>query len=287
VSDTRNPVAAEIILRRTQHSGSFLIVEGPSDVKFWREHTSKTDCLIRPAGSKPGVQGTLKKLNSIQFSGVLGVVDDDCDSLENRLLPSTNLVATDTRDLEGLLLQTELLEKMVFELGDTEKIATFENQNGLSVRERLLANGLVFARLRWLSKRKHWQIFDTSKPGHLKTDAFMDRKNPEIWRVDEDRLLQEVALKCEMATTDELKTLLETLPAADPWLICQGHDLLKILRTGLQTALGDLKSTYTHEDLAAHLRLAFHDTHLAATQLYQNIRAWEQANAPYQVLPVH
>lgn len=264
-----------------------MIVEGPSDVKFWREHTSKTDCLIRPAGGKPGVQGALKKLDSIQFSGVLGVVDDDCDSLENRPLPSANLIATDTRDLEGLLLKTSLLEKIVFELGDAEKIATFENQTGLSVREKLLANGLVFGRLRWLSKRMDWQLFDASKTYDLKPEAFMDRKNPENWCVDEVRLLQKAASKCKMATTDELKNLLELLPAVDPWLICQGHDLLKILRTGLQTALGDLKSAYTHEDLAAHLRLAFHDTHLAATQLYQNIRAWEQTNAPYQVLPAH
>ena len=77
------------------------------------------------------------------------------------------------------------------------------------------------------------------------------------------------------------------MPNVDPWLVCHGHDLLKILRVGLQTVLGDLKSTFTHEDLAAHLRLAFHDTHLAATQLYKDIRAWEQSNPPYQILPVH
>jgi hypothetical protein len=226
----------------------------------------------------------LKKLDSIGFSGVLGVVDDDCDSLENMRLPSINLVATDARDLECLLLRTQLLEKMVVELGDHEKIATFENHAGLSVRERLLENGLVFGRLRWLSKRMNWQLFDPSKPDNFNPDEFMDR---ESWSIDEEKLLKKAASKRQMATTDELQNLLETLPEADPWLVCQGHDLLKILRTGLQTVLGELKSAYTHKDLAAHLRLAFHDTHLAATQLYQHIRAWEQANAPYQILPAH
>ena len=81
--------------------------------------------------------------------------------------------------------------------------------------------------------------------------------------------------------------MLETLPDADPWLVCQGHDLLEILRIGLQKVLGDLKPSQGKSHLAALLRAAFHDTHLASTQLYQNIRAWEHANAPYQVLPVH
>ena len=282
--DTKKPIAAEIIERRTQHSGSFLLVEGSSDDKFWREHVSHPNCLIRPAGGKPGVQVAIKRLDSIGFKGVLGVIDDDCDSLENRRLPSVNLVATDTRDLECLLLRTQLLEKMVFELGDHEKIATFEKQAGLSVRERLLENGLVFGRLRWLSKRMDWQLFDTSKPDDLKPEAFMDRDN---WQVDKEKIVHKVASKLRMDDTGELCNLLDSLPAADPWQICQGHDLLKILRMGLQTALGDLKSAYTHEDLAAHLRLAFHDTHLAATRLYQNIRVWERANAPYQVLPAH
>ena len=261
------------------------MVEGESDVDFWRlQGTNRPDCRTLSAGGKPSVQVALKKLDSVGFPDVLGVVDDACDSLENRQLPSKNLVATDTRDLECLLLRSPILEqKILIRLGDAEKIATFEKQAGVTVRERLLANGLVFGRLRWLSKRKHWQIFDPSKSDDLKPEAFMDREN---WSIDEERLLKKVVSKLEIANTEELRILLEILPDADPWQVCQGHDLVKILRMGLQHVLGDLKN-YTEDNLTKDLRLAFHDTHLDTTQLYQNIRAWEQANAPYQVLPVH
>ena len=197
--DIKKPIAAEIVERRSVHSGSFLLVEGSSDVKFWHEHVSRPNCLIRSAGGKPGVRIALKRLDSIGFTGILGLVDDDCDSLENRQFPSPNLVATDARDLECLLLRSPLLEKLVFELGDAEKIAVFEKQYGLTTREKLLANGLVFGRLRWLSKRMDWQLFDGSGPDELKPEAFMDR---DKWNVDVERLMQKTASKLELANTE-------------------------------------------------------------------------------------
>ena len=278
---TPSIIANEIIMSRVLVEGSFLLVEGPDDFKFWQTRICAGRCEIIVTEGKPNLLGAIENLNARQFAGTLGIIDDDGDSLENNQTLSINLIATDCHDLECLLLQSRALERGVLsELGNSVKIEKFQQQSGQTVRDRLLENGLAFGRLRWLSKRLDWQIsFEDLKP-----ERFMDR---EVWRIDVENLIGTIATQQATAITEEIIGLLETLPDADPWLVCQGHDLLEILRIGLQKVLGEMKPSQGKSHLAALLRAAFHDTHLAATQLYQNIRAWEQANAPYQVLPVH
>ncbi len=274
-------IANEIIMSRVLFEGSFLLVEGPDDFKFWQTRICEGLCEIIIAEGKPNLLGAIVNLNARSFVGALGIIDDDGDSLENEQTLLENLIPTDSHDLECLLLQSPAFERGVLtEFGNPKKIEQFQTQAGVSVRQRLLENGLVFGRLRWLSKRMDWQInFNT-----LKIERFMNR---EIWRIDIESLFRTAASQQADANVDEISDLLQALPPADPWLVCQGHDLLEILRLGLQETLGDLKPSQGKSHLAALLRAAFHDTHLATTQLYQNIRAWEQANAPYQVLPVH
>jgi hypothetical protein len=83
---------------------------------------------------------------------------------------------------------------------------------------------------------------------------------------------------------DDLHAELEALPAADPWSICQGHDLVSILRIGLTRVLGSLKASKGVDDIAAMLRSAFDDQQLHGGHLGAAIRGWEQANKPYLVL---
>ncbi|MFZ4699692.1 MAG: DUF4435 domain-containing protein [Candidatus Methylumidiphilus sp.] len=274
-------IANEIIMSRVLFEGSFLLVEGPDDYKFWQTRICDGRCELIVTEGKSNLLGAIDNLNARNFIGALGIIDDDGDSLENSRMLSANIIATDGHDLECLLLQSPALERGVLaELGNSMKIERFQQQSGLTVRDRLLENGLFFGRLRWLSKRMGWQLkFEALKP-----ERFMDR---EAWLVNVENLNKVAATQLTRTNTEEISDLLETLPNADPWLVCQGHDLLEILRLGLQKVLGEMKTSQGKSHIAALLRAAFHDTHLAATRLYQNIRVWERANAPYQVLPAH
>lgn len=275
-------IANEIIMSRSSHGGSFLLVEGPDDCKFWQSRICQGRCEIVSAEGKPNLLGAIGQLDSRQFVGVLGIIDDDGDSLEDMPPPSSiNLVATDGHDLECLLLQSPALERGVLaELGNPAKIEAFQQGAGQTIRDRLLENGLAFGRLRWLSKRSAWRLsFEALKP-----ERFIDR---ESWRVDAENLMATAAAQQFGTNVDEIGGLLAALPDADPWLVCQGHDLLEILRLGLRSTLGDMKPSQGKGQIAALLRAAFQDTHLAATRLHQGIRAWEQANTPYQILPIH
>jgi hypothetical protein len=274
-------IEAEVLMTRTVHKGSFLLVEGPDDLKFWRPRILDGKCELVDTQGKPNLLGAVGRLDTRGFTGMLGVIDDDGDSLDDDWrCPSRNLVVTDARDIECMLLRSPALERGVLaELGNPEKIDRFQQQSGVSVRERLLENGLAFGRLRWLSKRQGWGLdFGKLKP---EREPFLSR---ETWRVDETVLLREAASLQGAASADDLRALLDALPPADPWCVCQGHDLVEILRLGLLKVLGDLKPSHGKDQVASLLRAAFHDAHLAATRLCADVRGWEHANVPYRVL---
>lgn len=279
--DAKTPgtLEAEILMTRTVHQGSFLLVEGPDDSKFWTARISPADCEIVISEGKPNLLATLRKLDHRNFNGALGIVDDDGDSLENLGFPSPNLAVTDAHDLECLLLRfPSVRRKLLAELGDPTKIAAFEQDTGIGVWERLLENGLPFGRLRWLSKRETWEL----NFGKLNPERFM---NVAVWRIDEAELLR-VAAALRGSGEEEIRVQLDSLPAADPWYVCQGHDLLDILRLGLKKLLG-LQTSCAKDRLAGILRSSIEQADLVTTRLYQDIRGWEQNNPPYRVLPSH
>lgn len=280
-SRTPGDIEAEILMSRQVHKGSFLLLEGPDDSKFWREYIAKKECDIVLAKGKPNLVGAIKKLDARQFQGALGIIDDDFDSLHLSQYCSANLISMDAHDMECLLLRSPALDRVLNELGDPAKIAHYEQRTGLSMREGLLKNGLIFGRLRWLALRQDWRL-GVGVDTRLNPSSFIGRDN---WEVKEIELL-DIAAQQVGLDAEALRTLLASLPNADPWLICQGHDLTEILRLGLQNVLGNLKTTQTKDHIASSLRLAFHAIHLANTQLYLDIKNWERLNVPYHILPV-
>lgn len=74
------------------------------------------------------------------------------------------------------------------------------------------------------------------------------------------------------------------LPAVDPWLACQGHDLIAILAIGLDKG-GALGSTRPgNKVIASTLRASLDSAHWLASRLATEIRGWEATNAPFKVL---
>jgi len=264
----------EIIMHRRTHCGSFLFLEGEDDSRFWDRRVSQ-ECELVIGDGKPNVEGAVVRLDNRNFSGTLGIVDADFDRLQGRALPSPNLLATDAHDLECVLLRSAALERVLTEYGNRDKIRRFQDTHDCTVRDALLERGLVFGRLRWLSKRRGW---DLSFAG-LGPERFTDRST---WEVDRDGLYAEVSSRISPGI--DIHAAILELPDADPWWIFRGHDLIGLLRIGLQQVLGDLKPSKGVADVAALLRAAFDKNDLYRGAFGQSIRRWESTNPPYQVL---
>lgn len=276
LSELKGPgeVVAEALMTRTVFTGTLLIVEGDDDSRFFRGRIKKDACNLIIAGGKPAVVGGIERLDAQHFRGALGVCDDDCASLDAHRAASPNLVITEWRDLDTFLVQSPALESVLAEYGDKSAIQKLESSHG-PVRDNLTRLALPFGRLRWLSTREALGVdFEKLKPFRfIKPD----------WSFNEDDLTSAAAAQLR-ADPQDIKIRVAALPVVNPWLACQGHDLLAVLAIGLDKG-GVLGSTRPgSKTIASTLRAALDSAHWLTSHLATEIRRWEAANPPFKVL---
>ena len=148
---TRRPEvrANAIRLKRQEHGGSFLIVEGRDDRLFFEQFVDRQYCWVIVADGKQNVADVVGILETDVFPGVAGVVDADLDHMGGIRPTSGNIILLETVDLEALLIRSTALDRILVELGSMDKIAGF----GASIREHLLAVALPIGCLRLHSRR--------------------------------------------------------------------------------------------------------------------------------------
>ena len=273
---TPGTLVAEIKMSRTSPNGSFLIVEGKDDVRFWtsRRHTS---CELVDGEGKRNVVGGIQRLDAMDFTGVLGIVDSDYDPLNGMGVESENLLVTDAHDLECLLCRSSALDKVLAEHRSRAKIEKFENETGTDVRTGLLERTLVFGRLRWASERR--PVIALRK---LNIEDFIDKNT---WSVSNEELICNTLLDSRKDALALIRRI-NDLPEADPWYIVRGHDMVKILWIGLHHVLGEMPASTGMKEIGRILQIAMSREDLQETRLWTDIRGWEAANRPYTVLRV-
>ena len=268
-------LVAEIKMTRTDHQGAILLVEGKDDLRFWQTWRH-SDCDLIDGEGKPNVVGSIGRLDSENFEGVLGIVDDDYDHLMDENLSSENLVATDAHDLECLLCRSPALDKVLSEFGDSSKIQRFKEEEDTDVREGLLKRALEFGRLRWANLRFQLNI----NAEEIRVLKFVDM---QTWMVDTEELIC-VAANRNLSDAAVLKRSIAELPCADPWYVVRGHDVVELLRVGLIRVLGNLPNSVGPKQISGILRAGISREDLEHTMLWANIRCWETENPVYPVL---
>lgn len=270
-----------IRLRRSIFSGTFLLIEGSSDKVFYERFVDKVACELISISGKPSskvrVIEVLSILGKSNFQGILAVVDADFDHLKVSSDSISNLIRTDTHDLETMLLNSSALEKVIAEFGSEEKITKF----GRDVRIALIEAGISIGYLRWISQTDELNLTFND----IKFSKFIDDKNLQI---DEFKLIQEVKNKSRSfwLKTEDLQQRLtnQKNDSYDPWQVCCGHDLVEILSLGLRKAIGSAKdSDVEPNNLERSLRLAYEETYFYKTQIYSYARSWESNNQPFKV----
>ncbi|MCU0286443.1 MAG: DUF4435 domain-containing protein, partial [Acidobacteria bacterium] len=112
-------------MTRSLHQGAFLVVEGDTDARVFRDFIDNT-CILIPAEGKDNAVKALEMLEKSGFQGLLVIVDADFWRLEGHKTVSMNLLLTDNHDFDTMILSTpEVMEKVLEEFGCTEKLAKF------------------------------------------------------------------------------------------------------------------------------------------------------------------
>ena len=277
---TPNDIANKIRMMQTQYFGSFLIVEGPTDERFFSVFVNADHCRIVPANGKEQAIITLNILEKAKSKGVLCIVDADFWHVESVKPYSQNLYVTDTHDLETLILASPAFDKLVSELMTESKQKIYKKK----LLGLLLKSGVVIGYLRWLSSKSRLNL--NLKFKGISCEQFIDKKTLSI---SVRRLIREVKKNSAKPQISEKKLRKGIVKIGrgkhDPWLICSGHDLIEILVIGFHHIFGARRAkTLDSDQVEAFLRMSYDSRYFQSTKIYASIKDWEKQNKPFVIL---
>ncbi len=293
-------VANEIRMRRIRWPHAFVVVEGDSDARFYRRFVfvsqDDSDGLILAHGREK-VLGILAQFDDdAQFvDQVVGIADRDFWVLGEGCPPErANLLFTDGRDLESMVLRSPALSRLLDGYGSPDKL-TAAKKNGRPAIDTLLAAGCVLGLLRWLNERARATEAEASDPltrdgaplrldfNQLDFNKWVDRKTLDI---DQAKLLQALAHRSQQ-TLDEDRIQQATAALREhaascgygAWDICCGHDLIELLKISLRSLFGSCSKQKVEGIERVLLMSIYHQADFAQTNLYASMQQW-QANQP-------
>ena len=257
IPKTPQALASEIHIKALDNLAHFLLLEGDFDLRFWE--TRLNSLVLRPVecGGKPTVLATLNQLHGqAVLQRVFGLVDTDFDRVLNRAKPS-RVVYTDEADLETslLLLQcsrpTQMnMERLLAATVDAGKRSIFEQQTGCTLVEHVRRTALQFGVLRLLNEQQG-RCISFEKISVLNSQWF-DRGNLTL-RVPD--LHQAFIAKLQQAghsiALHQLSALIKTCEEHgwfSSWQMVQGHDLLAVLATLMNSEL--LRRSSGHQQVS-------------------------------------
>ncbi len=292
---TPHRVANSIQMQRSQYLGAWLLVEGEKDKTIYKRFIDAQKCRIQSPFCRDNKNNVLRVVEILEqngFDGVVAILDADFWIVENRQIPSENILLTDTHDLEIMILKSPAFDKLLDELASVDKLARFSKERS-SVRDALLEMGQFLGFLRWVSQKDAYSLnfndLDFTKIVTIKTFALVS--DEEIVRVVKNNTIAKSPpeQRGEKYALDE-QTILRGVRdlqtgCYDLWHICCGHDLICILSIALRRVLASHNTKEVAPGiLERELRLAYESSYFAQTHLYQAIRAWEVSNPSFQIL---
>lgn len=275
---TPNDIANEVRMKRTQHAGAFLIVEGGDDGRLYGNFIDQKKCRIVIAQGRENAVQALAILEQDRVPGVLTIVDADFWILEKTLPTSSNLLLTDTHDLETMIIKSPALDKIISEFGHAGKISNLKRD----IRTLLIESGIDIGFIRLINSRTTLSL-DFK---YLSFNKFVDVRT---LNVNIPELVRILKARSHVRSIDEsdIQSQINTLKNEeyDPWQVCCGHDLVNILSIGLTRLMGSANAKSVDiESLEKNLRLAYESSYFFTTEVCKKIKVWEIANKPYKVL---
>lgn len=255
-------ILSEITLLRNTSNSPLVLVEGESDIKFLKPRLPRSLSGLVICEGKKNLLGALSLANSRSLPSVYGVCDDDIDSLTDPPHCMANLVVTSTRDIEGFLVQSSALERVLIEYASVSAIVELDDR-GVKPREILVSACLPLGRLR-LVDRIHSLGIDFTQ---LRIARYLDSK----CIFDEARMLADATKHVNQPT--DLQALYDSAPNVDPWKLCRGHDLVHALHVALKRGSVFNGKNPALPDVEALLRQGLPEPEWLASSVYRDLRA--------------
>jgi hypothetical protein len=257
---------------------AFWLLEGISDVKFFRSRLKTGICLIDSTG-KYKLISAMRSINvDERFAGVnlLGIVDNDYDWLTNYELPA-NVISTEPRDLEGVMLRANSVACVLAEFARPEAVKRFESK-GVTVVDAVIQRALLFGKIRAVNNLNDRVCLKKYKP--------LQFFNAD-WSYNEAVALERAVHLGVAPTVEQLRAQIDRLPAASDWYYVRGHDAIDILCGGIMSLFGDGRQIGVPA-VEPILRQSLDNQQFSRSRVFTEVVQWHQARgleSPYVYSP--
>ena len=272
-------MANEIRLNRQIFKGSIVIVEGSTDKLFYDNFIEDTKCQIKSANNKEDAIKIYEKIKQDGYKGILVVVDADFWRLNGQESSDTNVLLTDTHDLESMIINSRAFDKFLNAFGDFDKIKNMHK----SIREALLDVAVPIGIFRWISspEKEAWCFTFKGLP-------YQELVITPEFKLNVGRLIDSVMTISDRFDIDRsliMREIEENIERGqDPWQVCSGHDLVGLLLAGLNGTFGISNLKYDSTVVQKELILSYEYIFFKSTGLFRSIKDWEETNQPFRVL---
>lgn len=277
---------------------TIILVEGSSDQKMLGLFANTQNCLIVVAEGKNNAIEALKLLSAQRERGIVAFVDNDFDTLTGRTITHNNVIISDLHDMETMIISSPALRKYIGLLlppHKNDKIDKFTEE----VKNILIRITHPLGCLRWVTIENNCRLSLKKIP----LEELIDFAQYKL------RLDDLVELRCKTKSTEDMcgkENLIKLVEekrttSLNPWLVCQGHDLIRVLFVILPKLLPGYFSARTEEQKerlnktilekigSDHLIFdwllgCYEADSFKGTQMYKQIKEWETRNSPYKIL---
>jgi len=261
-------IAAEVTMMRSATRGPFVIVEGPTDERFFAPRLL-SGCYVAIGSGRRTVEDAAIRLDGSQVGlrDYIGVIDEDYDWLIGYNVVSPNVIKTDPRDIEGLFFKSHGLDCVLAEYGDRNACQDFQRKNGQTILNAILLRAEPFGRIRMVNSAGPMVDIKSLKP-----QRFFGRD----WSYD---MGEAVKVAVELGVSDSVSNLRAAMSSLNPpdiWHCVRGHDMVDILVGGLLGVLG-AKNVDTR-GVERILRQSISPEEFAQSLLYTRLKTWGDAN---------
>jgi len=282
------------MIGETGFKGVYVLVEGRDDNSFFSRLIENDDsrCEILIVNGRKYIEETIPEADEYQMR-IVGIIDRDFDFFIEKEYGS-NLIISDTHDLETMILSSPSFQNLVNAYADLNDVELFERQSGRKIIDIILEAATVIGNLRFYDFMERQKNPDRDGMNFQKLD-YSRFTNADL-KIDLKQLIVAVqgntnsqfvkSLKMEKIEKDISKY---HYCLRYPWQLCNGHDLTELLAFGMQNIFGinRLNKKYERHTIENKLKdktIFLPDYFRNTPRMYASFLDWEKNHRPYKIL---
>ncbi|RWQ80747.1 MAG: hypothetical protein EOS85_15880 [Mesorhizobium sp.] len=220
----------------------------------------------------------MRLLDQWKIRGAVAVVDADFDRINRKLQLTPNVAYSATHDFDLDWIQPHIIEQYLIEVGDATKCGMAGTATEIVKKIMAGLKPISVARLLNIRGQLKFKVSgvnagDCFSGFRVNIEGYVDllARDQRIDGREKRRLVQMI----ETAAKENFDLLQLT----------NGHDFHCALGACLRGDLGRRRDPQTWgSEVETHLRLAFSDSDFQQSDIFRELRVWEEANVPFRVI---